>query len=472
MKKHLLTILMTIPLISTNIAAASDFDYIQKNNKESSITEPLINESFKLNNSNIISQMNTWGLPIDDYKNSDIKVHDILILIEPIFDNLPNELITDNGIIIDGENARHYSILKNMLLTSSGETAINILIKQYVFTLLDEANNNTSSTVDQRLLTDMDSSSDTIYNYYNSFLAFSQTNNLKIEINYDVKITSGEKDSNINKSKLYSIINNAPFILKAPEKFSEGIFNKSDSVRFLINNKFNIENYENNDFLSKKILFNNIYFGNIINNINKFKSKEIKGIFPIVYNNPSISEKGIFVDGHKYYETTIHINNTNDIENIKTTYFLLDSSYNIKVKNVDVFVLSNYANISTLVSTDEVTIYPLNSSIRTSNLNNDLDFKNRIIVSPSFTGRIETENNPNSKSTVNIILPDTFNELFVYDFVNNHLFIKNQKAMFKITKNTILSFKDNTFSYDQLKNAVETIGLDVAKYKYMIFQSN
>lgn len=125
-----------------------------------------------------------------------------------------------------------------------------------------------------------------------------------------------------------------------------------------------------------------------------------------------------------------------------------------------------------MVSTDEVTIYPLNSSIRTSNLNNDLDFKNRIIVSPSFTGRIETENNPNSKSTVNIILPDTFNELFVYDFVNNHLFIKNQKAMFKITKNTILSFKNNTFSYDQLKNAVETIGLDVAKYKYMIFQNN
>lgn len=125
-----------------------------------------------------------------------------------------------------------------------------------------------------------------------------------------------------------------------------------------------------------------------------------------------------------------------------------------------------------MVSTDEVTIYPLNSSIRTSNLNNDLDFKNRIIVSPSFTGRIETENNPNSKSTVNIILPDTFNELFVYDFVNNHLFIKNQKAMFKITKNTILSFKNNTFSYDQLKNAVETIGLEVAKYKYMIFQNN
>lgn len=73
---------------------------------------------------------------------------------------------------------------------------------------------------------------------------------------------------------------------------------------------------------------------------------------------------------------------------------------------------------------------------------------------------------------MNIILPDTFNELFVYDFVNNHLFIKNQKAMFKITKNTILSFKNNTFSYDQLKNAVETIGLEVAKYKYMIFQNN
>lgn len=129
--------------------------------------------------------------------------------------------------------------------------------------------------------------------------------------------------------------------------------------------------------------------------------------------------------------------------------------------------MSDYANITTSLNAGNVTIYPLNSSLRANNLTNDINFKNTIILNSNFIGKVEIENNPSTSATVNIILPDTFRNLFAYDYVNDHLFIKNQNSIFKITKNTIMSYQDHSTSFDQIVLIEQK--WNQKKQKYSIF---
>lgn len=147
------------------------------------------------------------------------------------------------------------------MLTSSGERTINIILKQYIFHILYEIGDRNLQSVDVRMLTEMDNNPNVIYNYYNEFIETAKNNKFSIEINYDTNISSGQKDNNHNRTKLYSILNAIPFLLNVPDKFNKGIFDRTNnSTDLLINNKYDISYYENNDFLNKRILFNSIYF--------------------------------------------------------------------------------------------------------------------------------------------------------------------------------------------------------------------
>lgn len=448
MKKLILATSVISAIIMSNISLASTIDISPE---ATGVYQPI---SVQLTNQNILEKINYWGLPIDIDQKSILNVYTLIGSFEPLFKNLPETVVTDNGISLEGENARYYSILKNILLTSSGERTINIILKQYIFHILYEIGDRNLQSVDVRMLTEMDNNPNVIYNYYNEFIETAKNNKFSIEINYDTNISSGQKDNNHNRTKLYSILNAIPFLLNVPDKFNKGIFDRTNnSTDLLINNKYDISYYENNDFLNKRILFNSIYFKKILGNIEKNKRKEIKNVFPIVYEDSNLDVKGLFIDAHKYYEKGIYINTKpSDIEGqkIKTTYFLLDTSYNVQQDDISIYILSDYANITTSLNAGNVTIYPLNSSLRANNLTNDINFKNTIILNSNFIGKVEIENNPSTSATVNIILPDTFRNLFAYDYVNDHLFIKNQNSIFKITKNTIMSYQDYSTSFDQI----------------------
>lgn len=470
MKKIILATSVISAIMMGNISLASS---VEPSSETTGVYQPI---SIQLTNQNILEKMNYWGLPIDIDKKSILNVYTLIGSFESLFKNLPETVITDNGISLNGENARYYSILKNILLTSSGERTINIILKQYMFHILYEIGDRNLQSVDVRMLTEMDNNPDVIYNHYNEFIEIAKTNKFSIEINYDTNISSGQKDSNYNRTKLYSILNGIPFLLNVPDKFNKGIFDRSNnSSDLLINNKYDISYYEDNDFLNKRILFNSIYFKKLLGNIEKNKRKEIKSVFPIFYEDASLDVKGLFIDAHKYYEKGIYINTKpSDIEGnkIKTTYFLLDTSYNIQQDDMSIYILSDYANITTSLNEANATIYPLNSSLRANNLTNDINFKNTIILNSNFVGTIEIENNPSTSATVNIILPDAFKNLFAYDYVNEHLFIKNQNSIFKITKNTIMSYQEQSTSFDQIVLDRLKMEPEKAKIQYILQNNN
>lgn len=69
---------------------------------------------------------------------------------------------------------------------------------------------------------------------------------------------------------------------------------------------------------------------------------------------------------------------------------------------------------------------------------------------------------------MNIILPDAFKDLFVYEYAKEHLYIKNQRSLFKITKNTILSFKEQNTSFDNLLKQRKDLTSEQMKTQYLI----
>lgn len=426
----------------------------------------------QINDENIVQQMNSWGIPITTQKNNQIKLFSLINKLLPVFKNLPESVSISNGYELTGNNAKYYSIVKNMFLNGNGETDLHFILKEYIFTIQHELGDKISSPVDERMLTSLGENPSMTEQYYSDFSELALKNNFYIDINYNIVISSGEKDSNYNRAKLYSIINNVPFILSVPNSYNNGVFNKlSNNEYLLVNNKFNIEYYDNNVFLNQRILFNSIYFSTLLNNVQKVQNKEIRNIYPMVLEDKTIDKSGVFIEKHKYYNKTIYINaKPEDIEGgiVKPTYFLQDSYFSVGEDDTTVYVLNDYANISTSIAAKNITIYPLNSSIRTDNITNDVNFNNTVIIGKYFVGKIDIENNIEAKPSVNIVLPNEFKDLFAYDYVSDHLYIKNQRSLFKITKNTILSFIDQNTSFDKIVNERSNLSPEQLKTQYLI----
>lgn len=426
----------------------------------------------QINDKNIVQQMNSWGIPITTQKNNQIKLFSLINKLLPVFKNLPESISISNGYELTGDNAKYYSIVKNMFLNGNGETDLHFILKEYIFTIQHELGDKISSPVDERMLTSLGENPSMTEQYYSDFSELALKNNFYIDINYNIVISSGEKDSNYNRAKLYSIINNVPFILSVPNSYNNGVFNKlSNNEYLLVNNKFNIEYYDDNIFLNQRILFNSIYFSTLLDNVQKVQNKEIRNIYPMVLEDKAIGKSGVFIEKHKYYNKTIYINaKPEDIEGgiVKPTYFLQDSYFSVGEEDATVYVLSDYANISTSIAAKNITIYPLNSSIRADNITNDVNFNNTIIIGKYFVGKIDVENNIEAKPSVNIVLPNEFKDLFAYDYASDHLYLKNQRSLFKITKNTILSFIDQNTSFDKIVNERSNLSPEQLKTQYLI----
>lgn len=83
---------------------------------------------------------------------------------------------------------------------------------------------------------------------------FAENPNLKIKLISNSDSVVGDlKDTNKNRSLMYSLINNLTFYAVVPEDFREGIYDRNTA-----NDMYNIENYSE-EYLSYRIAFNQVY---------------------------------------------------------------------------------------------------------------------------------------------------------------------------------------------------------------------
>lgn len=210
---------------------------------------------------------------------------------------------------------------------------------------------------------------------------FAENQNLKIKLISNSDSVVGDlKDTNKNRSLMYSLINNLTFYAVVPEDFREGIYDRNTA-----NDMYNIENYSE-EYLSYRIAFNQVYSYILESKIARSLPSSIS--FKDIYINGMNAQNYKFVFGEQLKASNITSNeliyiNTNETEstNLNTPSVLFKSYFSsiLSSVNKNSIMFGSSSNDVFRIAHDDVTLNVL-SGRNTVNINTSL--KNvRVVIS-------------------------------------------------------------------------------------------
>lgn len=201
----------------------------------------------------IYAQLNAYGIPLkaSDANTMDKNFPSIISNISSIIDNIPETVITDNNIQLYGNDAKIYVIAK-MLYSEyevknkkMKEVTVEDLYKSFVFDMHQHIFDNVYDYSELSEPFDEPTLEYSLSKFKENIDTFNDKG-VKIHIEYLPQVSESDKDTNIVRSKLFSLINNLPFYLVVPENYDKGIFRRTSFQKEDEKDAF-VSGYKNGD---------------------------------------------------------------------------------------------------------------------------------------------------------------------------------------------------------------------------------